>query len=143
ITCFLSECWNGSWTVAVIIKIPTFVPIPVTADPDNFPIVELLRVHRDFRITAAIVTAMETSAAAAVTAGVAMASQVQTAATINQVVQQTSTILKSQNTINQHILSGILAANQKIDFLQAQVEELADLVLLGCIDQRTHLCITS
>ncbi|XP_077875342.1 uncharacterized protein LOC144366047 [Ictidomys tridecemlineatus] len=143
ITCFLSECWNGSWTVAVIMKIPTFVPIPVTADPDKFPIVELLRVRRDFGITAAIVTAVAASAAAAVTAGVAMASQVQTAATINQVVQQTSTILESQNAINQHILSGILATNQRIDFLQAQVEELADLVLLGCNDQRAHLCITS
>ncbi|XP_058437055.1 uncharacterized protein LOC131424383 [Marmota monax] len=143
VTCLLSECWNGSWTVAVVMKIPTFVPIPVTADPDKFPIVELLRVRRDFGITAAIVTAVAVSAAAAVTAGVAMASQVQTAATINQVVQQTSTILESQNTINQHILSGILAANQRIDLLQAQVEELADLVLLGCVDQRAHLCITS
>uniref|UniRef100_UPI004038A47E uncharacterized protein LOC143402351 n=1 Tax=Callospermophilus lateralis TaxID=76772 RepID=UPI004038A47E len=142
-TCLLSECWNGSWTVAVVMKIPTFVPIPVTADPDKFPIVELLRVRRDFGITAAIVTAMAISAAAAVTAGMAMANQVQTAATINQVVQQTSTILESQNTINQHILSGILAANQRIDLLQAQVEELADLVLLGCVDQRAHLCITS
>ncbi|XP_058428295.1 uncharacterized protein LOC131423344 [Marmota monax] len=143
VTCLLSECWNGSWTVAVVMKIPTFVPIPVTADPDKFPIVELLRVRRDFGITAAIVTAVAVSAAAAVTAGVAMASQVQTAATINQVVQQTSTILESQNSINQHILSGILAANQRIDLLQAQVEELADLVLLGCVDQRAHLCITS
>ncbi|XP_058436512.1 uncharacterized protein LOC131424313 [Marmota monax] len=92
---------------------------------------------------AAIVTAVAVSAAAAVTAGVAMASQVQTAATINQVIQQTSTILESQSRINQHILSGILAANQRIDLLQAQVEELSDLVHLGCIDQRAHLCITS
>ncbi|KAG3271111.1 hypothetical protein H1C71_023919, partial [Ictidomys tridecemlineatus] len=143
VSCYLSECWNGSWTVAVVMKIPTFVPIPVTADPDKFPIVELLRVRRDFGITAAIVTAVAVSAATAVTAGVAMASQVQTAATINQVVQQTSTILESQNKINQHILSGILAANQRIDTLQAQLKELANLVLLGCVDQRAHLCITS
>ncbi|XP_058440490.1 uncharacterized protein LOC131424812 [Marmota monax] len=143
VTCLLSECWNGSWPMAVIIKIPTFVPIPVTADPESFPIVELIRAHRDFGITPAIVTAVAVSAAAAVIAGVAMASQVQTAATINQVIQQTSTILESQSRINQHILSGILAANQRIDLLQAQVEELSDLVHLGCIDQRAHLCITS
>ncbi|XP_058442231.1 uncharacterized protein LOC131425033 isoform X1 [Marmota monax] len=143
ITCYLSECWNGSWPMAVVMKIPTFVPIPVTADPESFPIVELIRARRDFGITAAIVTAVAVSAAAAVTAGVAMTSQVQTAATINQVIQQTSTILESQSKINQHILSGILAANQRIDLLQAQVEELSDLVHLGCVDQRAHLCITS
>ncbi|XP_058436493.1 uncharacterized protein LOC131424308 [Marmota monax] len=143
ITCYLSECWNGSWPMAMVMKIPTFVPIPVTADPESFPIVELIGASRDFGITAAMVTAVAISAAAAVTAGVAMASQVQTAATINQVIQQTSTILESQSKINQHTLSGILAANQRIDLLQAQVEELSDLVHLGCIDQRAHLCITS
>ncbi|XP_015337229.2 uncharacterized protein LOC107138932 [Marmota marmota marmota] len=143
VTCYLAECWNASWSVAVVMKIPTFVPIPVTANPDHFPLVKLLRQRRDFGITAAIVTAVAISAAAAVTAGVAMANQVQTAATINQVIQQTSTVLESQSKVNQHILSGILAANQRIDLLQAQVEELSDLVHLGCIDQRAHLCITS
>ncbi|KAG3280951.1 hypothetical protein H1C71_031500, partial [Ictidomys tridecemlineatus] len=63
--------------------------------------------------------------------------------TVNNVIQQTSTILESQNKVNQHLLSGILAANQRIDLLQAQIEELSDLVLLGCIDQHAHLCITS
>ncbi|XP_058437141.1 uncharacterized protein LOC131424390 [Marmota monax] len=142
-TYVLSECWNGSWSTAVVMKVPTFVPIPVTADPDSFPIVEVLRSRRDFGITAAIVTAVAVSAAAAVTAGVAMANQVQTAATVNQVIQQTSNILESQSKINQHILSGILAVNQRVDLLQAQIEELSDLVHLGCVDHHAHLCITS
>lgn len=140
--CFLAQCWNASWNLVVVMKIPTFVPIPVKTDPDTFPLVTLLRGRRDFGLTAAIVTAIAVSAAAAVTAAVAMTNQVQTADTINNVVAQAATVLDTQSRINRHMLSGIVAANQRIDFLQSQMDDLADLVQMGCILYQKHVCIT-
>lgn len=61
-----------------MVKIPSFVPIPVEANPDNFPILHLLRTKKDFGITAAIISAFVLSAAAATTAVIAMTNQVQT-----------------------------------------------------------------
>lgn len=78
VECFLSECWNGTWKLAIVLKVPMFVPLPVEADPEQFPIAMLLRERCDFGITAAIVTAIVVSSAAAITAGVSMARQTQT-----------------------------------------------------------------
>ena len=62
--------------------------MPVEADPENFPIMSLVRQKRDFGITAAIVTAIAVSAESAVTEGIAMANQVNTADTINQIAEK-------------------------------------------------------
>ncbi|KAL6058265.1 hypothetical protein STEG23_030902 [Scotinomys teguina] len=74
-SCFLAECWNGTWDLAIVLKVPTFVPIQVEVDPKTFPIMTLLRERRDFGITAAIVTAIAVSAVSVITATVAMANQ--------------------------------------------------------------------
>ncbi|KAL6037223.1 hypothetical protein STEG23_016793 [Scotinomys teguina] len=89
------ECWNGTWTLVVIVKVPTFVPILVEADPKTFPILTLLRERRDFGITAAIVAAIALSAASAIMAAIAMTNQIQTAQTINTVVEQTSAVMET------------------------------------------------
>ncbi|KAL6083519.1 hypothetical protein STEG23_004959 [Scotinomys teguina] len=138
----LAECWNGTWTLAVIVKVPTFVPIPVEADPKTFPILTLLRERRDFGITAAIVAAIALSAASAVTAAVAMTNQIQTAQTINTVVEQTSAVMETQHRINKHLISGIVAANQRMDLIQTQIEELFGLVKIVCIAKLKHMCVT-
>jgi hypothetical protein len=52
----------------------------------------LVQQKRDFGITAAIVTAIVVSTASAVTTGIAMASQVNTADTISQVAEKTSEV---------------------------------------------------
>ena len=140
--CWLAECWNNTWPTAVVMKVPTIVPIPVEVDPDTFPLMTLLRERRDFGITSAIVAAIVFSAGSAITAAVAMANQVQTAQTINKVVEQTSRVLETQNVVNKHLLSGIVAANQRIDLVQVQVEELYSLIQVGCISQMKHMCIT-
>lgn len=140
--CILAECWNGTWRIAVLMKIPTLVPIPVEADPETFPMVSLLRTRRDFGITATIVTAIALSAASAITAAVVMSHQMQTAEVINDVVHKTATVLETENRIDKHLLSGIVAANQRIDLVQAQVEDLFNLVQLGCVAQTKHVCIT-
>ncbi|KAL6031553.1 hypothetical protein STEG23_003186 [Scotinomys teguina] len=103
--CLLAECWNGTWTLAVIVKVPTFVPILVEADSKTFPILTLLRERRDFGITAAIVAAIVLSAASAVTATVAMTNQIQTAQIVNTVVEQTSAVMETQHRINKHLIS--------------------------------------
>ena len=139
--CWLAECWNNTWPTAVVMKVPTIVPIPVEVDPDTFPLMTLLRERRDFGITSAIVAAIVFSAGSAITAAVAMANQVQMAQTINKVVEQTSRVLETQNVVNKHLLSGIVAANQRIDLVQVQVEELYSLIQVGCISQMKHMCI--
>lgn len=48
VVCYLAECWDGTNDTAVMVKIPSFVPIPVEANPDSFPILNLLRARRDF-----------------------------------------------------------------------------------------------
>ncbi|KAL6034817.1 hypothetical protein STEG23_015260, partial [Scotinomys teguina] len=103
----IAECWNGTWTLAVIVKVPTFVPIPVKVDPKTFPIMTLLRERRDFGITAAIIAAIVLSAAGAITAAVAMTNQIQTAQTINTVVEQTSAVMETQHRINKHLMSSL------------------------------------
>lgn len=143
VECFLSECWNGTWKLVIVLKVPTFAPLPVEADPEQFPIAMLLCERRDFGITAAIVTAIVVSSAAAITAGVAMATQIQTAASFNEIATKTADVLDTQTKISKHMLSGIVAANQRIDFLQTQIDELASLVQVGCIAHQKHVCITS
>jgi hypothetical protein len=58
VTCFLKHCWNGTTYLALVVHLPTFIPVPVEADPEKFPIMSLVRQKRDFGITAAIVTAI-------------------------------------------------------------------------------------
>ena len=99
-------------------KLPTFVPIPVEADPETFPIFNLIRHKRDFGITAAIITAIVASAVAATTVAIAMTNQVQTAEAVNNIVEQTATALTTQEEFNAHLASGLLIANQKIDLVQ-------------------------
>jgi hypothetical protein len=82
---FLTQCWNGTNFLALVIHLPTFVPVPVEADPEKFPIMSLVQQKRDFGITAAIVTAIAVSAASVVTAGIAMANQVNTADITSQI----------------------------------------------------------
>lgn len=72
-----------------------------------------------------------------------MANQVQTASTINEIVSKTADALVTQSRVNKHITSGIIAANQRIDFVQTQIDELASLVQIGCIAYQKHVCITS
>ena len=112
----------------MVLKVPMFVPLPVEADPKQFPIITLLRRQRDFGITAAIITAIIISMASAVAAGIAMAQQIQTADVLNKVVTKTTDVLDIQTQINKHMLSGIMAANQKIDFLQTQIDKLSSLI---------------
>ncbi|XP_034361325.1 uncharacterized protein LOC117710526 [Arvicanthis niloticus] len=142
VACLMSECWDGTSTTALVVRLPTFVPIPVEADPEQFPVLSLLRHKRDFGITAAIVAAIVTSAASATTAAVAMASQVQTAETVNSIVEQTAAALTTQREINAHLTSGILLANQSIDIVQHQVEELFRVIQASCVYSMRGLCVT-
>ena len=124
-----------------MVKIPTFVPIPVETDPNRFPIFNLFRTKRDFGISAAIISTIVVSAAAAITAVVAMANQVQTAETVNQIVEKTAVALEIQEEFNTNLASGILLANQRIDLVQEQVEDLYHMIQLSCVSSLRGLCI--
>lgn len=90
ITCLTSQCWNGTYDTAVVMRVPTYVPIPVKVDTGTFPVSILHRTRRDFRIMAALVTTIAVSAAAAMTAAVAMAATIQTAEIVNKIVEKNS-----------------------------------------------------
>jgi hypothetical protein len=82
------QCWNRTNFIALLVHLLTFVPVPVEADPEKFPIMSLVRQKRGFGITAAIVIAIVVSEASAVTSGIAMANQVNTADTISQIAEK-------------------------------------------------------
>ena len=73
---------------------------------------------------------------------VAMANQVQTAETVNQIVEKTTVALGIQEEFNMLLASGILLANQRIDLVQEQVEDLYHMIQLSCVSSLRVLCIT-
>jgi hypothetical protein len=103
VNCYLAEYWDGDNDTAVVVKIPTFVPIPVETNPNRFPIFNLFRKKRDFGISAAIISTIVVSAAAATSAAVAVANQVQTAEIVNQIVKKTAVELGIQEEFNTHL----------------------------------------
>lgn len=142
VTCFLTQCWNGTNFLALVVHLPTFVPVPIEADPEKFPIMSLVRQKRDFGITAAIVTAIVVSAASAVTAGIAMANQVNTADTINQIAEKTSEALLTLQRADSHIASGLMLVNQRVAILQHNMEQMMDVIQMSCVASTPHVCIT-
>jgi len=111
VVCYLAECWDGTNDTTVMVKNPSFVPIPVEANPDCFPILNLLRARRDFGIMAAIISANVVSVASATTATITMTKQVQTAETVNQIVERTAVVLEILEEFNTHLASDLLLAN--------------------------------
>jgi hypothetical protein len=142
VTCFLMQCWNGTNFLALVLHLPTFVPVPVEADPENFPTMSLVWQKRDFGITAAIVTVIVVSAASAVITGIAMANQVSTADTINQVAEKMSEALLTLQRVDSHITSGLMLANQRVDVLQHIMEQMMDVIQMSCVALTPHVCIT-
>ena len=142
VTCFLMQCWNGTKFLALVVHLPIFVPVPVEADPEKFPITSLIRQKRGFGITAAIVTAIVVSAASAVTAGTAMAHQVNTADTISQIAEKSSEALLTLQKVDSHIASGLMLVNQRVDILQHNMERMMDVIQMSCVASTSHVCIT-
>jgi hypothetical protein len=139
VTCFLTQCWNGTYFLALVLHLPIFVPVPVEANPEKFPIMSL---KRDFGITAAIVTAIAVSAASAVTVGIAMAYQVNTAGTISQITEKTSEALLTLQRVDSHISSGLMLVNQRVDILQHNMEQMMDVIQMSCVASTPYMCIT-
>ncbi|KAL6090693.1 hypothetical protein STEG23_013570, partial [Scotinomys teguina] len=50
--------------------------------------------------------------------------------------------METQHRINKRLMSGIVAANQRTDLIQTQVEELYGLIQIGCIAKLKHMCVT-
>ena len=53
-----------------------------------------------------------------------------------------ATAIQTQKTINQHLHSGIVMLNQRVDLLQEQVDILMDLAASGCLGHYSGLCLT-
>jgi hypothetical protein len=142
VTCSLTQCWNGTNFLALVVHLPTFVPVPVEADPEKFSIMSLVWQKRDFGITAAIVTAIVVSAASAVTAGIAMANQLNTADTISQTAERTSEALLTLQRVDSYIASGLLLVNQRVNVLQHNLEQMMYVIQMSCVTSTLHVCIT-
>lgn len=140
--CYLSQCWNvTAFKLAVIMSIPTHVPIPVSIPEDKLPVV-LSRKKRDFGITAAVVTVLAISTAAATAAAVSLAATIPTAEAVNTLAEGTAAALQTQTQINAHLQAGILIVNQRVDLVQEQVDILGALLGLGCIAPFPAICVT-
>ncbi|KAL6032463.1 hypothetical protein STEG23_021741 [Scotinomys teguina] len=50
--------------------------------------------------------------------------------------------METQHRINKHLMSGIVAANQRMDLIQTQVEELFEMIQIGYIAKLKHMCVT-
>jgi hypothetical protein len=125
-----------------VVHLPNFVPVPVEADPEKFPIMSLVRRKRDFGITAAIVTVIVGSTASAVTAGIVMANQVNTADTISQITEKTSEALLTLQRVDSHIASGLILVNQS-RYLQHNMERMMDVIQMSCVASTPNVCIYS
>ena len=138
---YLSQCWNvTAFKLAVIMHIPTHVPIPVSIPEDKLPVV-LSRKKRDFGITAAVVTALAISTAAATAAAVSLATTIPTAEVVNTPAEEWRLSFK-QSQINAHLQAGILIVNQRVDLVQEQVDIWGALLGLGCIVPFPAICVT-
>jgi hypothetical protein len=71
-----------------------------------------------------------------------MTNQLQIAEAVNNIVEQTATTLTTQEEFNAYLASGLLIANQRIDLVQEQVEELYKVVQMSCVSSLKGLCIT-
>ena len=139
---FLTQCWNVTNFLALVVHLSTFVPVPVEADPEKFPIMSLVWQKRDFGITAAIVTAIAVSVASAVTTGIVMAYQVNSADTISQITEKTSEALLTLQRVDSHIASGLMLVNQRVDILQHNMEQMMNVIQMSCVASTLHMCIT-
>jgi hypothetical protein len=139
---FLTQCWNETNFLALVVHLPTFVSVPVEADQEKFPIMSLIPQKRGFGITAAIVTAIVVSAASAVTTGTAMANQINTADNISQIAEKTSEALLTLQRADSHITSGLMLVNQRVDILQINMEQMMDVIQMSCVASTPHVCIT-
>jgi hypothetical protein len=142
VICFLTQYWNGTNFLALVVHLPTFVPVPIEADPEKFPIMSLVRRKRDFGIIAAIVTAIAVSSASAVTTGIAMAYQFNIADTISQITEKTSEALLTLQRVDSHIASGLMLVNQRVDILQHNMEQMMDGIQMSCVASTLPMCIT-
>ena len=115
------------FSLAIVTRMPRFVPWPVA------PLVmTLFSPKRDFRITAAIITAITISATAATAAAVSLTTTVQIAAAVNNLSAGVAEALEVQGNINTQLKAGILLLNQRVDLVQEQVDVLMELSQLGC-----------
>lgn len=69
-----------------------------------------------------------------------MAAQVQSAETVNDIVEKPATTLTTLRSTDGHLKAGILTVNQRVDLLQEQVDDLVTLTSIGCIHSFSSLC---
>ena len=140
ITRLLSNCWHPNSNWMLVIRIPTYLPMPVNRT-SNFPI-SLSRGKRDFGITAAAVAIIAALAASTIAAGIAISTSVQTAHTLNNLSALTAQALDSQQQINAHLKLAILNLNQQTFLLQEQVDLLWNLQGVSCLPPFNSICVT-
>ncbi|XP_021008448.1 uncharacterized protein LOC110286466 [Mus caroli] len=140
---FLTQCWNGTNFLALVVHLPTFIPVPVEADPEKLPIMSLVRQKRDFGITTAIVVAISVSAVAATAAGVAMATTVQTGTALSQLSATVADAVNLHTSASAQLKGRLMVANQRLDLVEERLDILFQMAQLGCERKLGALCITS
>jgi hypothetical protein len=102
-SCWMSQCWEATRaTRAMVVRVPHWILVPVET-PSTL---SLFRQKKDFGITAALIVAISASAIAATTAGLAMASTVQTGSTLNQLSATVADAINIQTSANAQLKRG-------------------------------------
>ena len=66
-----------------------------------------------------------------------------TASVLNDLSSNTASALAVQEGINTNLKAGILMVNQRVDWLQEQMNILEQLVFASCITHMSGMCVTS
>ena len=66
-----------------------------------------------------------------------------TASVLNDLSSNTASVLAVQEGINTNLKAGILMVNQRVDWLQEQMNILEQLVFASCITHMSGMCVTS
>jgi hypothetical protein len=91
----------------------------------------LFRQKQDFGITAAMA------------AGFAMATSVQSSTTIEQLSSSVANVIDQHSVLSAQLKGGLMIVNQRIDLVEERLEVLLQMAQLGCDKKSGALCITS
>lgn len=123
----------------MVARIPHWISVPVET-PSTL---SLFRQKRDFGTTATVIIAILAGAAAATTAGYAMANMVQAGTKLNQLSVDLADAINVQTSASTQLKGGLMILNQHLDLVEEQISVLYQLAQLSCERKLGALCITS
>ncbi|XP_069920459.1 uncharacterized protein [Oryctolagus cuniculus] len=125
--------------MAVVVRIPTWVPVRVLVREQDFAVA--LRNQRDFGATAIVVAIIVALSAGAAAIGMAV-SQASTLSTLDNITKNTAAVLEHQQEMDLRLYTGLRMLNQHVDVMQEELDLLGALAGMPCLLQSMSTCVT-